>query len=302
MSILTTSEFNKPMTQLVRAEPIGVNSWDSTQTLNAGPTGEDLSLFTGLSSPNNPLGTAALNWSSGMQVSNGKIGMYLNGYETPVNNFPDNTQEFMGYWSMAAYKSFPVLSDIGGNGDPCIYPFRNGQALRIGLRTHLGQVYVTPNSGAGCQIYNGIGFRLPTVNGVPLNSRGIYRFEIISLLWDSRTGNITEYPLNLNDGSAIDAFGAMFVGTYPGGRNFSTNYGDQAINGLENNRTNQFYYDITRENISNVLKVLKLEEVNPDDVYIAGFTLQGELFGPPNAEYKFSQFGAYFDNVNIDVW
>lgn len=271
MNLVTKADFNKTMPNLVRHASFGVNEWDSAAVLNPGTTSTPIEQYTGLAAPNNSDSRAALDWSSGVQVAEGAIGIFLNGYATPASPLPGNPGKYMPYWSAAAYAKFNPVN-----------AFQNGRTIHMALQLGLGQVY--NQRGNGGQVYSGLGF---LVNGQ-------YR-ELIILLWDSRRGAAhSEYP------ARQDVFGTKFCGSYIGpGAKYVTSYGDTSIDGSAGGRNRQFYYDITRENMVKLLAGWGDTTASPEQVQLVGVTYQCELFGPDTRQYKKSQFGAKFDNMIV---
>lgn len=271
MNLITKASFNKTMPNLVRHAVTGVNEWDAAPVLNPGTTSTPLENYTGLPAPNDANSRAALDWSSGVQVAGGAIGIFLNGYATPSGAHPTEPGKFMPYWSAAAYSN-PAQS----------FNFAGGKTLHMALSMGLGHVFREGDSGG--QIYTGMGFDV----------LGKHR-ELIILLWDSRNNAArSEYP------ASTDVFGTKFCGSYIGpGAKYVTSYGDSTIDGATGWRNRQFYYDITRQNMVNILAGWGETGVTPEQVKLKGVTYQCELFGPDTAQYKTAQFGAKFDNMIV---
>lgn len=272
MSLVTKASFNKTMPNLVRHASFGVNAWDAAPVLNPGTTSTPLENYTGLAAPNTPDARAALDWSSGVQVNGGAIGIFLNGYSTPAGPLPTDASKFMPYWSAAAYARLTPVN-----------VFQNNKTIHMALKFGLGHVFTEP--GCGGQAYMGMGF---LVNGQ-------YR-ELIILLWDSRVNAArAEYA------ASTDVFGTKFCGSFIGpGAQYVTSYADSTIDGGAVWRNRQFYYDITRQNIKRLLIGWGLPDATPEQVQLVGCTYQCELFGPDTLEYKAAQFGAKFDDMDVD--
>lgn len=270
MNLVTKESFNKTMPNLVRHASFGVNEWDAAPVLNPGTTSTPLENYTGLAAPNTPVARAALDWSSGVQVNGGAIGIFLNGYATPAGPLPTDASKFMPYWSAAAYASLAPVN-----------VFQNNKSIHMALKFGLGQVFTEP--GCGGQAYMGMGFRV----------NGQYR-ELIIMLWDSRNTALTEYSVSQ------DVFGTKFCGSFIGpGSKYVTSFGDSAITGPQGWRNRQFYYDITRQNIKQLLIGWGLPTATPEQVQLAGCTYQCELFGPDTVKHKAAQFGAKFDDMIV---
>ena len=279
VNLITTADYNKTMPNLIGNANAGVHCWDValSPTIKAGTTATPIENYTRLNAPNTVNARASIDWSSGMQVLNGNIGAFLNGFATPTLAHPTLPGKFVPHWSCAAYKN-----NLNS------YPWANpAEHLHFGVKLQIGQCYVA--NGDGCQVYVGLHMRI----------RGQYRVVIV-LLWDSRAGTTpgAEYPYTQ------DVYGSRFIGTYVGGNaKGTTNFGVGTTDGTAI-RDNQMYFDITHANLDKLLGLFGYApgEIAHNEVCLDGVTFQGELFGPSTKQYKDAQFGFNIKNQVVSVW
>ena len=285
MNIITQSTFNQPMSALcvaTNATNHTLKAYDVPFALVPGSPDTPIQDFTGFNAPNNSTCRAKLDWTSGAQAQGGKLGFFLNGQGTASVGVAGG--KYAGYWSMCTQSRF--------EGSTAHYPWASGKHLHIGLKQRIGVVGIGPTAVA--QTYIGIGLDY-TVGGVAKHS------EILVYTWDSRL------PAETNDTPVrTDSHGTKFVGTgAKAGQRYATNFGATAFSGTGGNREAQFYVDITRANILNILADSGHSAVNPDSIRLRNICFQAELadLTQPNVLPNIhAQYGVTFEGQTVSIW
>ena len=274
--------------------------------LTTGTPTVDIAPRTGLSSPNNATyrgKTANALRATGVQVdAGGKVGIFLNGFDTP--------SDIVG----GVPKSFgPDIHLTRSGMSPQVYfGASNPKCLHMGCELTVGTQYFWPQAGANPGAGAQVGWRLSicrVVNGARTPFRqGLNDIVILLGLYESRhvgdpgfdgedtTGNVTQGE-------------HWCAGTIAAGKTsrYVTNYGANMLTGVTSyNRTARFYWDISRANMVNILSDFGAGSVAPEEIRITGTTFSSELYDSradsAKTEFKPGQIGFSVGGLTVSCW
>ncbi|UXA70978.1 hypothetical protein M0D46_08170 [Xanthomonas prunicola] len=181
----------------------------------------------------------------------------------------------------------------------------------------LGQNYFSPAAGVDGPGTGGqVGWRVSFVRadgqafkpGLDARGNSFKNLVVLLGLWDSR--DVEDSGSGNGDFSGGFTAGESWVaGTLLAGKTsrFVTNFGANMFTGRQQWRQAQFYWDITRSNMANILDDFGAGAyTTPEMMRIVGTTFNAELFDNRPAEqrgqFKPGQFGFSFANMIVDIW
>lgn len=274
--------------------------------LTVGVPTVDVASYTGLASPNNATyrgKTTNFLRATGVQVdAAGKVGIFLNGFDTPSN--------IVG----GVPKSFgPDIHLTRSGVSPQVYlGAGSSQGLHMGCELTIGAQYFAPQAGATPGVGAGVSWRLSIcreVNGVNTPFREDLD-EIVILLGLYESRQVGHPGLDGQDTTGNITQGEHWcAGTIAAGKTsrYVANYGANMLTGVTSyNRTAQFYWDITRDHMTNILTDFGAGSVPPEEIRITGTTLSSELWDnrddSDKTEFKPGQLGFSVDGFTVSCW
>jgi len=278
----------------------------SNKMLCPGSPNIDISPWCGMQAPDDSEHRAKTSGNIGratgvMLDKQGRVGMFINGFDTPSDIDPGNR--------IRPYGPDIHIGKSGLSGAIYLGP-GSEQCLHMACRVHLGMLYFDPPAindatgqvGTGGQIGWRISFRRYD-NGVFRPSSDTREISVLCGFWDSREG-----------GDGHDSVGNVTAGEYWIGApltsnqssRFVTNYGAAEMHGRQQHRDAEFYWNITRQNMLNILEAIGASGTTPEDIRVSGCSFNCELFDnrPQNelGKFKPGQFGFNFSNMIVDIW
>lgn len=296
---------NQAATGVVTAS--GSNGYDDSnrliayKALKVGVPTVDLSAYTGLTSPNTSnfrACTAGVLRATGVQLdAAGRVGMFINGFDTPSDNMTGG-----------GFKSYgPDIHISRTYLSPAIYlgP-ASTQCLHMACTLSLGETYFSPAAGTSAGVGGQIGWRASFVrsDGGPFFSN-VTSIVLLVGLWDSR--NVGNPGFDGDDSSPSTTQGENWIsGTLVTGKTskFLENYGTNMMTGPTGSRRAEFYWNISRTNMINILAAFGATATTPEMIRLSQTTFNCELYDNRStpAKFKPGQFGFYFENQTVDIW
>lgn len=232
-----------------------------------------------------------------MTDGQGKVGMFLNGFDTPSDVKGGN---FIGYGPDIHLQKFEW-------GPPIFNLTNPSQHLHMACRVQFGKMYFARPAGPTPGVGGQLGWRC-TFRKLDRTAFRAGLDELVLTLgfWDSR--HIGDPGFNGKDSKGNVTAGEQWVsGTLAPGETsrYVQNYGSVQLQGLQPEfKTVDFYWDVTRQNMLNILEDFGLSNITPEEVTITSTSFNCELYdnSPVVAEFKEGQFGFNFENCIVDIW
>ncbi len=264
------------------------------------PTG-DLAAQTGLPSPNTAYyrgrTVGAIRATGFSTDAGGKVGMFINGFDTPSEYDGDFVRPFGP--NMHLYKNGTSPQVYAGVG--------TSQALHVRADLHLQTLYASPAAGVsvGAGAQGGWRGQFARADGAEMKT-GVRYFAVLALMFDTRVvGN--PGLTGEDDHATITQTELWCAGTLASGKTslYVTNLAANSTFGMSTPRSASMHWAVTRQNMVNILAELGITGTTPEQLRLTGTTFSVELFDSradgARTQFKPAQVGCHFSNQTVSI-